>query len=402
VRSLWTTICCSAVALTASYSALSQIGLQPIVPPPIAQPTVSSKDTPLSPFPPAPRWTLALTTSLVAHPAFDGPTGYFPIEGDQIVAYDLTTGTPRWTVSAHPQPNLTAGGGLLFFADSEALVALHAADGSVAWRVPFPTKLVASPIVTQGSLVAATQLAVLSIHVADGDIAWKRDLDSPVHGLMSTAADLLFVPVENGRVLALRVDNGDPVWERRLGGAPNDTRAVDDQVFVGSVDNYMYCLIARTGRVDWRVRTGADVVSASVLDDRRVYFVSLDNVLRALNRGHGVQQWKRVLPFRPAWNALRAADTLVVVGLSGAARAFYLKDGAPAGEMSLGNGVELAAPLHAFDSNLSLGPIIVAVTRSLATGATSVTAASRSIEPPLLPAVQPLPGVLNVAVAEKR
>src|SRR5262249_40235967 len=123
---------------------------------------------------------------------------------------------------------------------------------------------------------------------------------------------------------------------------------------------------------------------------------------RAVNRGHGVQQWKRTLPFRPVWSVLKAADTLVVVGLSGAAHAFYLKDGAPAGEMGLGAGAELAAPLHAFDSNQSPGPIMIVVTRNLATGATSISAASRSIEPPLLPAVQPLPGVVNVSVAERR
>jgi outer membrane protein assembly factor BamB len=367
-----------------------------------APPRSSSKDTPLSPFPAATRWTLALTSPLAAPPAFEGGTGYFPLEGDQIVAYDLTVGKPRWTASARPQPYMIAGGGLLVFADAEALVALKTGDGSVSWTLPLSDKLVASPVLSEDVFVVATSTAVLALRSADGTVAWHYGLETPVHGTPSTSDGLLFVPLEDGRVIALRLDTGEMVWQRRVGGAPNDTRAVGDQVFVGSSDNYLYCLLARDGRIDWRSRTGADVISAPFVDERRVYFISLDNVLRALNRGHGVQQWKRVLPFRPAWSVLKAADTLVVVGLPGAASAFSMKNGSPAGESNFGVGVELAAPLHGFESNIALGPIIVAVTRNLATGATTITASSRSIEPPLLPTVQPLPAVVNPAVAERR
>ena len=70
-----------------------------------------------------------------------------------------------------------------------------------------------------------------------------------------------------------------------------------------------------TGRALALARTGADVVSRPSVDDDHVYFVSLDNVLRALNRGNGVQQWKRGLPFRPAWRPMTAADTVLVTGI---------------------------------------------------------------------------------------
>ena len=95
------------------------------------------------------------------------------------------------------------------------------------------------------------------------------------------------MPVDDGRVVALQVESGEPVWERRLGGAPNDMLALDDRLYVGSADNFFYCLDADDGEVAWRWRTGADVIGAPVADDRRVYFVSLDNVLRALDLRRG-------------------------------------------------------------------------------------------------------------------
>ena len=106
-------------------------------------------------------------------------------------------------------------------------------------------------------------------------------------------------------------------------------------------------------------------------------------------------QWKKALTFRPEWTPLKAGDTVAVTGLAGPARAFFLKSGAAAGERALGAGVELAAPIHGFDSPRSLGPIIVSVVRALATGEVTVTASNRAIEPPLAP-VQPLPGIVAV------
>ena len=37
--------------------------------------------------------------------------------------------------------------------------------------------------------------------------------------------------------------------------------------------------MATDGRVDWRWRTGGDVIGKPVADERYVYFVALDNVL---------------------------------------------------------------------------------------------------------------------------
>ena len=217
-----------------------------------------------------------------------------------------------------------------------------------------------------------------------------------MHAAPTLAGDQLFVPTEDGHVVALRASDGETVWDRRLGGPGNAILALEDRLFVGSSDNFLYCLSARSGQIEWRWRSGADVISLPVADRERVYFVSLDNVLRALNQRNGVQQWKKPLQFRPAWGPIRAADALVLTGVDGPAHAFMLKDGAPAGDMMTESGAELAAPLHVFDSPGTIGPTVVAVTRRLASGAT-VTAASRSIDPPVLPLL-PLPGLVPMAL----
>ena len=121
--------------------------------------------------------------------------------------------------------------------------------------------------------------------------------------------------------MALRVATGDPVWERRLGGAPTGLLATDDRLYAGSTDNFFYALDSRDGRVAWRWRTGADLVGIPVVDERHVYFVSLDNALRALSRKSGVQRWLRLLPLRPTRGPLEVGGTLIVSGIAPMLRA---------------------------------------------------------------------------------
>src|SRR5262249_5559977 len=160
--------------------------------------------------------------------------------------------------------------------------------GMIVWRLPSSEKLAAPLVAGQGRLVAVTSTAILVLRAADGSVAWRRDLESPPHAAPTLAGDRVYVPLEDRRVLALRFETGEPIRGRRRGGAPNDVRATADRIFVGSRDDFLYCVNARDGEVEWRVRTGADVVGLPIVDERRVYFVSLDNVLRALNQSNGV------------------------------------------------------------------------------------------------------------------
>jgi outer membrane protein assembly factor BamB len=151
-------------------------------------------------------------------------------------------------------------------------------------------------------------------------------------------------------------------------------------VYAGSNDNYFYALRSDDGRVAWRWRTGADVVGVPVLDERNVYFVSLDNALRALSRRTGVQQWVRLLPIRPTRGPLRVDHTLVVSGIAPALRAYNMKDGTAAGELPA-TGEQAGAP-YALPAASTALPQVLVVTRDIARGATA-TLFMRNLDPPV-------------------
>ena len=347
---------------------------------------------------------MTLERGLAVPPTFDADSGYLQIADDRLAAYDLTTGTPRWVAPVRLLSSPVVGDGLVFVEQLDSLTALRAGEGAVAWQIPLGSRLSAPPSWTAGSLVAATGASVFAVRTADGTVAWRRDIPGLVHASPAAAGDGVYVPTSDGRVLALRASTGEMLWERRLGTAAHGLFVADERLFLGAVDNFFYCLSARDGQTEWRWRTGADVLNLPVVDRSRVYFVSLDNVVRALNQRNGVQQWKRGLQFRPAFAPVRAADTLLLTGLDGPPRAFLLKDGLPAGEMTIENGSEMAAPLHTFQAAGSFGPSVLAITRRLVSGAavTTVTVASRSIDPPVLPTLAPLPGLIPMTAPPPR
>ena len=358
-----TTICCSAAALIASSAFALAKGDRTL----------------LSFFPTRAVWSLALNNQLLQPPAYDGLRGYFAIAGDRLVAYDLGSGTRQWIVDAAVTSAPAAGGDSIFFVQGDMLTALSGADGSVAWKTT-AADMLAVPATWHGGwlLLATTNGSITAIRSSDGHVIWRRDLGSPAHAQPAIFADRVYVPVSDHRVVALNVETGEPMWERRLGGAPNEILAVDAQLFVGSTDNFLYCLKASDGTVDWRWRSGADVRGLPVADEQRVYFVSLDNVLRALNRSNGVQQWIQMLRLRPTSGPVRAGGTIVVGGLQPPLRAFNSKDGASAGDIAAPG--ELAAPPHLLIDPEGDQPLLVIVTRDIAKGAT-VTLIGRSNDP---------------------
>jgi len=346
-------------------------------------------------FPVQTVWTLALNNQLTMPPAYDSTSVFFSIAPDQIVAYDLISGTQKWIVSAQPLFEPAIGEGLVLFAEPDGLTALRADDGSVAWRLPRAEKPAQRPVWDNGWLiVAAAGGTIHAYRASDGYLVWSRELASRAHAAAALAADRVYVPTDDGRVVALAVETGSVEWERKLGGAPQEILALEDRIFVGASDNFFYSLIARDGRVDWRWRTGGDTVGAAVADERRVYFVALDNVLRAMHRTSGAQIWMRPLPLRPIAGVVLAGRALVVAGQLGL-RGYNAGDGAAAGEIQATP--EVAAPPHGFTSAETKLPSLLYLTKDLAKGATA-TLVQRSLEPPSAP-IAPLP---NAVMPEPR
>jgi len=310
-----------------------------------------------------------------------------------VAAVDIQSGTPAWTAPGTPTSTPATGDGLLFLAEPDSITALRQETGERVWRLPFSEEL-AVPLVWDNGWLVVSDVSgnVLALRATDGTLIWRAELGVRVHAAPALAADRVYVPLEDGRVVALDVTSGAQKWAHKLGGPPNEMLALEDRVYVGSDDNFFYCLLTGNGEIAWRWRTGGDVIGVPVIDEHRVYFVSRDNVLRGLDRHSGSQRWKRALPGRPTRGPVAAADLLLVSGLAPKVTAFAMKDGSPAGEIAAPG--ELAAAPFVTDSRGL--PQLVLVSRDVAQG-TRITAVRRNVEPAMNTPLPVLPGVITIA-----
>ena len=370
--------------MTRATTSCSAIAIALVAVASFAQPKPSTE---LRLFPTTAAWNVALDAALAAPPTLANGKAFIPVAGGQLVAYDLSTGTRAWTVDNTPVSAPASGDDLVFVAQSDAVTALRQTDGAEVWRQPITVALAAPLVFDNGWLVAAdTEGSLLALRAADGTIIWHHDLGGRFSAAPALAADRVYAAMTNGHVVAMDVSTGTERWSRALGGPVNDMLALDDRVFVGSDDNYFYSIKATDGSVNWRWRTGGDVIGVPLVDANRVYFVSKDNLVRGLDRQSGAQRWKSALSGRPTRGPTRAGDLLLVSGLSPKVSAFAMKDGAPAGDVT-SPGELAAAPYVSLVKGL---PQVVLVSRDVAAG-TRLLAFRRNVEPvlstqpPLLP-----------------
>ena len=332
-------------------------------------------ERPPSIFPLEQMWSVDLVAP-ATWPAYDATHAYVALRDGHLVAISLATGQVRWTVDQPTQLPPTAGDRSVFVASGELIHALDTGSGVTRWRMNLDSGISAPLLWDTGWLIAALENGdLLALRGSDGLEIWRSQLASRVRVTPSIAGQRVFVPLEDDRVVALDLNSGEPVWEQKLGGSPARVLALDD-LFVGSTDNFFYCLSQKDGSVKWRWRTGADIIGLAVVDEDRVYFLSLDNVLRALDRDTGVQRWTHPVPTRAVTGPRPAGSALLVSGVSPEIRSYRLIDGKPAGIYRAP--AELAAPAHVVGHPSPEGPHLV-----ILTGEGQLVGLRRGLGPPL-------------------
>jgi outer membrane protein assembly factor BamB len=283
-------------------------------------------------FPLKPKWSAALTELPGFPPAYDRTQAYIALRNSTLVAFSLDSGEQRWSVECPTSAAPVVGDALVFTATEGKIQARLDVDGKIQWEAPVDGA-VASLFWSAGWLLATTDKgSMLAMRAVDGEVLWRRDLGGALEGVPAPAGDRLYVAMHSGALLTLTLQTGEPVWTTQFDEPISGILALEDRVFVGSLDNRFYCLSARRGDRMWSWRTGADVIGVPVTDNSIVYFVSLDNVLRAVDRNNGSMKWTKSMPTRPSAGPVLRGHLIMVPGITAEIHAFSSVDGSTAGE----------------------------------------------------------------------
>jgi outer membrane protein assembly factor BamB len=308
----WTTISCRFIALrgvrrTLVPACLLLASLASVQSVALGQNAAPSLFLPL-----VPRWSMELSAPPAAPPIIAGDTVVIALQAGGVIAFDLQTGKTKWRAEVSAERGIGVDGDRAVIASRDALYGLQLGSGEQAWRAD-TGMLTAPPLAHGGWALAATPGSVTAFRASDGSIVWTRSV-GPIENRPAIDGDVLFLPILEGSIVALNLQTGEDRWETPLGGAPGEPLAAAGRVYVTASDKTLYTIDAGDGEIKWVKRVGAAPRGRAALDDDRLYFVALDNVLRGLHRGHGAQLWTKGLPYRPSAGPLFIGSGLLVPG----------------------------------------------------------------------------------------
>ena len=354
-------------------------------------------------FPLEAKWSAALPSPPAFAPAFDDTKIYVSLQSKQLAALKIVDGSTVWSVECPMTAPPAAGGGFVYAGSDGLVEARGDASGGAQWRRPVQGKVVTIHWNT-GWLFAQTEPGVfLAIRAADGEILWQKEFGSPLSAPPAAAGERLYLGLHDGRVIALSLQSGQEIWTYKLTESAAGILPVGDRVFIGGRDNQFHSLNAEDADAEWRWRTGADLLGLPVLDEKRVYFIALDNVLRAHNRNNGTMIWKQVLPVRPFTGPLLSGETLIVSGVASELYGYNTRDGKRAGPFAL-KGAENEEMLLAAPPHLTSQDSLILVTkggqvRAIGSSTAAPPEAPAAAPPPDAPPAAPDPGAAGGAPA---
>lgn len=279
-------------------------------------------------FPGGVIWQLRVDPPPTQLPAFDVHSVYLILRDGSAQAIDHATGDTRWTAPAASTVRPASSGRHLAGADGRTAWGIDALSGRAAWRQDLGAAAAAPPVpVPDGVLFLTDGGDLLLLAWEGGREVWRARMPGRVAAPVAAAGDHAWVGLDDGRLLAVRVADGSIDWTKPIGARILGITPIDDRLFVGASDNFLYALKARDGGVAWRWRTGGDVAGTVAADARRVYFTSLDAMLRAVDRRHGDLRWQRPLSTRAVGGPVLAETQVIVAGVSPELRAFATSDG---------------------------------------------------------------------------
>ncbi|HEY2202365.1 MAG TPA: outer membrane protein assembly factor BamB, partial [Solirubrobacteraceae bacterium] len=254
-----------------------------------------------------------------------------------VVALDLKNGRPRWHVriKAPLAGGTAAAGDLVLIGSSDGrLFALNAADGQVRWEVRINGEVLAPPAISERLIALRTGDGKLrGLSPADGHELWSQEQQVPRLSLRGTArplivGDTVLCGFDNGKVLAVNVNDGSVAWEatvtpphgrtelERLADIDSGVLVQGQNVYAVGFQGRVAMLALDTGQIWWSHELSS--YRGMSIDDELLYVSTAEGEVVALRARTGAEVWRQsALLHRGLTAPANLDDSIVVADFQG-------------------------------------------------------------------------------------
>jgi len=192
--------------------------------------------------------------------------GYGPIRDTIMSAFMRDATKQGGSVATTP----VISNGILFFGSHDTyLYAIDALDATLKWKFKTNGPIIAYLIVADERVYFRSLDNYLYTLSLDGALVWKSRVINNEGGCFALVDGVLYAGggKDDCKMHAISAKDGTPMWEYRTGGIVSCMPAVvNDTIFFGSADGYIYAL-SKDGQLKWKFRTSDGVDCGSAVCD---------------------------------------------------------------------------------------------------------------------------------------
>lgn len=251
----------------------------------------------------------------------------------KIEAYNRSTGHSLWNADID-QPicgGVGIGGGLVMVATEDGRVwALDEKNGKTLWKTQVNGEVLAPPQSDGNTVVALTFSGnLVGLDAKSGEKKWLYAGGAPVLSLRASSAPMLYdtgviAGLNNGKVIAVDLASGQPLWESRAGVAQgsseierqNDVAGnllIDtDVLYAVSYQGRLTALDLRSGRRLWETNASSYVGLSEGFGN--IYVVSVNGNITAFTKNNQGARWEQTALARRQLSGAAAFGGYVAVG----------------------------------------------------------------------------------------
>lgn len=202
-----------------------------------------------------------------------------------------------------------------------AIVLLDRASGQQLWRRRVPGTVAGGPLIAGARVFAATQAVpdgrVYALALRTGQPVWDVHT-AGVTAPLALADSLIIAVTDKGDVLALASASGAQRWRRSLGRAARATPVpTPDGIVVATLGDSLFLLDAATGAVRATLATPGTVLGTPATDGRLLVFGTTGGHLLAVSLPALTVVWDRSVGDAVYGAAALQADTVLALTATG-------------------------------------------------------------------------------------
>jgi outer membrane protein assembly factor BamB len=176
------------------------------------------------------------------------------------------------------------------------------------WTADLGGPVVSSPSIVNSKIyIGSYDHNIYCLDAESGSVIWKYKTKWRVRNSPAVVGGKVYVGPDDGSVYCLDANTGSLIWQNTLhteilktvlqpiAQIRSSPAVVGGKVYVGSLNDRVYCLDAETGSTIWKYKTGDRVASSPAIANGMVYIGSTDHNVYALDQETGGLIWEKDL-----------------------------------------------------------------------------------------------------------